>query len=64
MSLGYQLVVTGDDNGDVKIFRWPSTVDDSVAVIGKGHSSSVTGVKLTPDGNKLFSVGGNDSTLI
>ena len=58
--LGYQIVATGDDNGDVKIFRWPSTVDDSMSVVGKGHSSNVMGIRLTPDGSRMFSVGGND----
>jgi len=64
LGLGYQLVATGDDDGKVKLFRYPCCVEDARFVTGKGHSSHVMGVKLAPDGSKVWSIGGNDTALI
>ena len=62
--LGYQLVATGDDDGHVNLLRWPACVEGADRVTGVGHSSHVCGVKLSKDGTKLFSIGGNDTAVI
>lgn len=62
--LGYQLCATGDDDGLVKLFRYPSCIEESKAVAGKGHCAHVMGVKLAPDASKVWSIGGNDTAII
>jgi len=41
---GYNLVAVGDDFGKVRVLRYPSRNKGSEAVVGGGHTSSVTGV--------------------
>jgi len=62
--LGYQLVATGDDDGLVKLFRYPSPIEESSSVAGRGHSSHVMGVKLSPTAEQAWSIGGNDTAII
>lgn len=63
---GYQLLATGDDFGQVKIFRYPAMVEPSQAVVCRGHSSHVTKVKFgaVSGQSMLFSTGGNDGCVI
>jgi WD40 repeat protein len=64
---GYRMLASGDDFGQVKLYRYPSMVHPSKNVVLHGHSSHVTKVKFGPmiDGAlSLFSVGGNDTTVI
>lgn len=44
--------------------RYPAPNDNADFVVGAGHSSHVTRVKLNRDGTRLYSVGGNDTALI
>jgi len=60
---GYKLLASGDDFGQVKIFRYPSMNLASEAVVCRGHSSHVTKVKFTNSGY-LVSTGGNDAAVI
>jgi len=60
---GYRLLAAGDDNGKVRIFRFPSITENSQSVIGNGHSSHVTMVKFSPTGSHLYTAGGNDQCI-
>lgn len=60
---GYQLLATADDLSKVKVFRYPSSEDQSEFTTGKGHSSHVTAVKFSKDDQFLFSAGGNDTCI-
>ena len=60
---GYHLLASGDDFGKVNIYRAPSMLEGSQPVVLKGHCSHVTGVKFGQEG-MLYSVGGNDTTVI
>ena len=65
---GYRLLATGDDFDNVRLFRYPSVAENSGSVLLKGHCSHVTRVKFGTHedgkGQNLYSVGGNDSTVI
>ena len=58
------LLCTGDDFGNVKLFRYPCTKPGSEYKLGEGHSSHVMGVRFSRDGSRVFSVGGNDRTVL
>ena len=59
------LLVSGDDYGDVRVFKYPSTTRRSESNAGIGaHSSHVSNVRFTSDGRYVLSTGGNDRTLM
>lgn len=63
-----KLLVTADDFGKVKLFRYPSPVDKASHKSFFGHSSHVTSVKfLSPNANAnnthVISTGGNDKAI-
>lgn len=64
LGLDYQLLATGDDDGMINVFRYPCCVEESGKVQGRGHSSHVTNVQWSEDGEYLYSLGGNDTALI
>lgn len=53
-----KIIVTGDDNGHVRLLEYPCIVKNSKFVMGKGHSSHVTNVKFTVDDKRIISAGG------
>jgi microtubule-associated protein-like 6 len=55
-------LATGDDNGMVKLFRFPCAKELSKSNMYSGHSSHVTNVRWTI-ANTLVSIGGNDKCL-
>ena len=55
-------IATADDNGLVKLYRYPCVQSGSKSVECVGHSSHVTCVRWCID-NTLVSVGGNDRTI-
>lgn len=57
------LVVTGDDNGVVNIFRNPVRLGHKPISL-RGHGDSVTKVKFNQSESHLLSLGGYDKTLI
>ena len=57
------LVVTGDDNGDVKLFRYPCAKGAKADSYG-GHSSHVVTTRFTPDEKFVISTGGHDLSII
>eukprot|EP01041_Mallomonas_annulata_P001002 gene1002-1969_t len=56
------LLVTADDFGKVKLFRYPCVTEKSMFKEFSGHSSHVTNVRWTLD-DHLISVGGNDKCV-
>lgn len=60
---GYRLLAAGDDRGKVRILRYPSMIENSQAIVGNGHSSHVTMVKFSPNGDHVYSAGGNDTCI-
>jgi WD40 repeat protein len=62
-----KLLVTSDDDGLVKLFRYPVAIDQSDFKSYTGHSSHVTQVKFTRSGPKgvyVVSAGGNDKSIM
>ena len=68
VSLSKQVVVTGDDYGNVNLCNYPCVVKDAPRKIYGGHSSHVLGMKLMESGGSiglsLLTVGGNDCTVM
>ena len=63
-SSNQQLLVTGDDFHNVKLFQYPVIKENAVNREYHGHSQHVMKVKFSPDGRFVFSVGGIDKTLL
>ena len=60
--MSQKLLISGDDGGLIKLFRYPAAIEDCQASIYKGHSSHVTNVRFTAS-DQVVSVGGNDKCL-
>lgn len=58
-----KVIVTGDDFGKVKLFRYPNPVERSSFNRYVGHSSHVTCVRFTPSNKYVISTGGNDKSI-
>lgn len=58
------LLVTADDFGKVKLFRYPCCKDKSVFKEYNGHSSHVANVRFSSDGTNVYSVGGLDKAVL
>ena len=59
-----KVLATGDDFQQVKLFKYPSVVEQSGYKGYIAHSSHVTRVRFTLHDNFLVSTGGNDKTNI
>lgn len=58
------LVVTGDDWGKVKLFRFPCVTKGAKSREYKGHSAHVTNVRVSADASRVVSTGGGDRALL
>ena len=58
-----KLIATSDDDGQVKIFRFPAAQENSKFKVGLGHSSHTTGVAFNASSDFIVSVGGNDKCV-
>lgn len=58
-----KLIVTGDDWGFINIYRAPC-LKGARASSFRGHSSHIMGVQFDQSNHHLFSVGGQDKTLM
>ena len=58
------LLATGDDFGQVKLFKYPCVKEKAGFNVFHGHSSHVTGVKFTANDTFVVSTGGNDKTVM
>jgi hypothetical protein len=57
-------VITADDNGHVKLFRYPAAGDAQYFKAYLGHSSHVLNARFSPDGHRAFTCGGIDAAVI
>lgn len=57
-------LVTGDDFGTVKLFKYPCIQPKAAFNEYKGHSSHVTKVKFTANDTLVVSTGGGDKTVM
>lgn len=64
MSPSRGLVVTGNDDQKIRLFKYPVIVPKQVCKEYVGHSSHVCKVRFSLDERYLLSVGGNDRTII
>ena len=55
-----EFLVTADDHGGVKLFAYPAVVEDAAHREYRGHSSHVTCVRFSPDGERVITAGGRD----
>jgi len=58
------LLASGDDYGLLNIYNYPVLDNTHEAVSYTGHSEHVTRAAFNADGTKLWTVGGQDKTLI
>jgi WD40 repeat protein len=58
------VLVTGDDFGKVRLFRYPVSDPSAESKHFGGHSSHVTNVRFSADGRFVFSAGGGDLTVM
>lgn len=56
-------MITGDDFGLVNVFNWPNPNCDQARSFA-GHSEHVIRVLPSKDGKRLYSIGGQDKTII
>jgi WD40 repeat protein len=58
------IIATGDDFRRIKLFKYPSPLENSEFKEYKGHSEFVVNIKFSKDGKWLFSVGGLDKAIM
>ena len=58
------LLLTGDDYGLVNVFNYPVEHTPSISRSYSAHSEHVVRIEFSKDGKRLFSLGGQDKTLI
>jgi microtubule-associated protein-like 6 len=58
------LLVVGDDFGNVTLYNYPCTNKKDECHYCEGHSSFVMNVKFSKDGNYVFSTGGHDLSIM
>jgi WD40 repeat protein/Ca2+-binding EF-hand superfamily protein len=59
-----EVIATGDDFQQVKIFRFPANVEKCGCKTYLGHSSPITEITFMLNDNLLVTVGGKDKTII
>jgi microtubule-associated protein-like 6 len=59
-----KVLVTGDDDSLVSLYRYPSLIERAQYKGYIGHSSHVTRTRFSFDDSKVFSTGGNDKCVI
>ena len=57
------VLVTGDDFGKVKLFKYPCVQEKSSFNKYGGHSAHVTNVKFLRDSSYVISTGGGDKSI-
>lgn len=57
------IVVAGDENGNVYLWRDSESVRDHIGVNLTGHSSSLQRIQLTEDDKRILSLGHDDQCL-
>jgi len=67
VSRDQSLVVTAGDSGKVTVFNYPCVAKNAPGVVGSGHASFVTGVKIIHEGltpTMIISSGGEDTSVM
>ena len=64
MDDGLELVACGNDDGMIRVFRYPAMVEKAASKELQAHSSHVTKVRFNYKNSYLFSTGGNDTTVM
>ena len=59
-----RLLVTGDDYGRLKIFKYPCYIKNASHFNIAGHANHISNVCFSSKGDKLYSVGLKDNTLM
>lgn len=59
-----RLLATGDDFGNVNLYRYPCVSEKAEPWIIKGHSAHVMNVRFLSDDTRLISVGGRDASTL
>ena len=59
-----RIVATGDDDGYVNLYKYPSVIERSKFKAYIGHASHVTRTRFLHDDSKLISTGGNDKCIL
>ncbi|EKX40131.1 hypothetical protein GUITHDRAFT_55541, partial [Guillardia theta CCMP2712] len=62
-SWGHNVCATGDDDGKVKLFRWPAFGFKQAFRSYYGHGSFVSQVRFSYDDDYLISAGGTDMSI-
>jgi WD40 repeat protein len=57
------MIVAGDENGNVYVWRDAESVKDHIGVNLTGHASSVQRLGLTEDDKKIITLGANDCAM-
>ena len=57
------LVLTGDDSGELKAFNSPCVKEHAESIVGRGHSSHVTNVRWL-GANTAVTTGGHDRSVL
>lgn len=57
------LVASGDENGNVYVWRSVEAVKDNIGVNLSGHTAHVQRIELTVDDSRLMTVGLTDQTV-
>jgi len=63
VNVSKSLVVSGDDNGELKLYRYPC-MKDAKSRVGTGHSSHVVTARFTLDEKYVLTTGGHDKSVI
>lgn len=61
---GYKILATSDDFSTIRVYRYPCLRKSAKPVILYGHSSHVTNVKFNSSDEYLYSVGGEDQSVM
>ena len=57
-------LVSGEDDGCLRVFRYPAVGSDVKSVVYAGHSSAIKGLAFSEDQRYIMSVGGYDVCLL
>ena len=57
-------LVSGEDDGCLRVFRYPAVGADVKSVVYAGHSSAIKGLAFSEDQRYIMSVGGYDVCML
>ena len=60
----YPIIAVGEEDGKVKLYKYPCVQPTASSVESRGHSSFISNLKWTADDRYLISTGGLDQTII